>query len=133
MSKNDNIYKSLTIALILSFIFLVWWCFDLYNMDDKELYSFVYKDRSKGAGNLLILVYKYFGNIGLIIEPWPLFGFLLFCWFGEYQTYKKRKATEIDRHEKEQKKIEQFSKRKSWKKKQEQKRKKQEQKQNKRW
>ena len=75
MSKNDNIYKSLTIALILSFIFLVWWCFDLYNMDDKELYSFVYKDRSKGAGNLLILVYKYLTFVSVFVELFtcPLF------------------------------------------------------------
>ena len=119
-------FKNITIILIASIIFMSGWTIHTSLMDEKELYNYVHQPTSsgKGTGFFMLVMYKYFGRIGVIIEPWLLEPIIIVAWFGSYQEHKKAKAKEREILQKEQEQLAQLSKRKSWRKKQEQKRKK---------
>lgn len=127
MGKYNNIftYRSVSIILFLSICFAIGWSFYIGAKTDQEIYNFVHQTTSsgKGTGVLTLLMYEWFGNIGVIADAWLFVFILFFFWLGEYQHHKRKKDNELDRLQREKEQMEQLSKRKSWRKKQEQKRK----------
>lgn len=113
----------MSIILFLAICFAVGWSFYIGAKTDQEIYNFVHQTTSsgKGTGVLTLLMYEWFGNIGVIADAWLFVFIIFFFWLGEYQHHKRKKDNELDRLQREKEQMEQLSKRKSWRKKQEQK------------
>jgi len=135
MEQTHSNFKfwGLVIAFIFFFGITIMWTIDYSLMDEKELYEHCLPTigKSKGTGLYRHYMYKWFGRIGVVLSIWPFFLIFFLGWLIDLYKYKEKKQEEDAIKKREQEKLVQLSKRKSWRKKQELKRRKQEQKRNK--
>lgn len=120
-------FKNVTIILIATILLASWSTMDIYFMDEKELYNYAAAPStgsSKGSGVVMYMLYRFFGKTGVFVFYWSFVVFFFYAWLGAFKERKKEQKENEAIKLREQEKLAQLSKRKSWRKKQEQKRKK---------